>query len=85
MFFFSPAFWAFLLDRAFGDPVYAWHPVRLFGRWISFLEVRMPRSKAAGLFLLVAVLTPAVLLPLALQRLLGPWAWMEIAFLSIAA
>ncbi|MEJ8735012.1 adenosylcobinamide-phosphate synthase CbiB [Mediterraneibacter sp. ICN-202921] len=28
----------FLLDLLFGDPVWLYHPVRLIGRWITFLE-----------------------------------------------
>jgi adenosylcobinamide-phosphate synthase len=29
---------AVLLDAVFGDPVYSFHPVRLMGRTLSFLE-----------------------------------------------
>lgn len=28
----------FFLDRLFGDPVWLYHPVRIIGKWISFLE-----------------------------------------------
>ena len=28
----------FVLDFIFGDPVWLYHPVRLIGKWISFLE-----------------------------------------------
>ena len=27
----------FVLDFIFGDPVWLYHPVRLIGKWISFL------------------------------------------------
>lgn len=28
----------FFLDRLFGDPVWLYHPVRIIGKWIAFLE-----------------------------------------------
>ncbi len=33
----------FLLDLLFGDPVWLYHPVRLIGRWITFLEKQIFR------------------------------------------
>lgn len=31
----------FILDLIWGDPIYSWHPVRLFGKWISFLDSKL--------------------------------------------
>jgi len=46
----SPDAWlliaAVVADLAVGDPVYAWHPVRLIGRLLTWMEVRL---RAAGL------------------------------------
>ena len=36
---------AIVVDLAIGDPVYAWHPVRLIGRLLAWLETRL---RAAG-------------------------------------
>lgn len=33
----------FILDFLFGDPVWLYHPVRLIGRWIAFLEKQARR------------------------------------------
>ena len=33
----------FVLDFIFGDPVWLYHPVRLIGKWISFLEKLLRR------------------------------------------
>lgn len=35
-----------LIDLAIGDPVYAWHPVRIIGRVLSWMEARL---RAVGL------------------------------------
>lgn len=51
---------ALLLDLAFGDPVYAWHPVRLMGRSLAWFEERLRalgfdgRGGGILLFLLLA-------------------------------
>ena len=37
---------AVLMDFAIGDPTYAWHPIRLVGRTLSWMEDRL---RAAGL------------------------------------
>lgn len=36
-----PILLGFSLDLIFGDPIYSWHPVRLIGRWISWLESKL--------------------------------------------
>lgn len=36
-----PILLGFSLDLLFGDPVYSWHPVRLIGKWISWLESKL--------------------------------------------
>lgn len=36
-----PILLGFSLDLIFGDPVYSWHPVRLIGKWISWLESKL--------------------------------------------
>lgn len=43
---------AFILDRIFGDPPYAWHPVRLIGGWIvkseGWLRAHLGNERLAG-------------------------------------
>ena len=42
----------FFLDRLFGDPVWLYHPVRMIGNMISFLEKKIisnRQRKAPGL------------------------------------
>ena len=64
----------YLLDLAFGDPGCIYHPVRIIGNLISFLEKRLrkrfPETQngelAAGRVLVVLVLLAGTLLPLAL-------------------
>ena len=34
----------FFLDRLFGDPVWLYHPVRMIGNMISFLEKRLRKE-----------------------------------------
>ena len=61
----------YLADLILGDPVYAWHPVRLIGNLISFLEQKIRRrcSKgsrvqlAGGLLLVVIVCSISMLIP----------------------
>lgn len=75
---------AFLLDCLLGDPHYAWHPVVLIGKGISFLEKLLrkrftgsPRAEVAGGVLLAAAVivisftVPALLLYGARQ--ISPW------------
>ncbi len=64
-----------ILDFIFGDPNYAWHPIRLIGNLIAYLERKirkhLPRTTKAELFggtllvflvLLVSVALPSILL-----------------------
>lgn len=61
----------FLLDLLFGDPVWLYHPVRLIGAWISFLEKQarkvckeqQGKLLAAGVFLWIAVIAVSVGIP----------------------
>ena len=62
----------FILDRILGDPQWRFHPIRLIGNLISFWEKRLLKDqqeaamKRAGVWLVVAVTVPSVLLPLVL-------------------
>ncbi len=66
----------FVLDLLFGDPHWLPHPVRLIGRWISFLEGRLlgegmhageeRRTVRRGGCLVALVLLPSCALPAAL-------------------
>jgi len=78
-------FLAFLLDSAFGDPVWLYHPIRIIGKWISFMEKVLRRifpggrsgERMAGAVLLVMVVLPAFLIPGGLLYMAGkihPWA-----------
>ena len=64
-----------ILDAVFGDPVYAWHPIRLIGRLITYLEGAVRRRVKgtpgaelvggaffAALVLLVSTAIPSLLL-----------------------
>ena len=51
----------FFLDRLFGDPVWLYHPVRMIGNMISFLEKRLRKENdkknmtaGGGLWIIVA-------------------------------
>ena len=68
----------YLADMILGDPVYPWHPVRLIGNLISFLDSRIRKQcsernqyQLAGGFLLVvlvcgiSMLIPAIILLIA--------------------
>ena len=63
-------------DLTFGDPVYAWHPIRLVGRTLDFLlqetnrEVNTVGSKADDLEISQAVITAKSLLE-KLRELMG--------------
>ena len=64
----------FLMDLLFGDPYLLPHPIRLIGKWISFLEKRLLGSqteethrtpgqeKRRGMLLVLAVLSSALIL-----------------------
>ena len=74
---------AVLLDIAIGDPVYRWHPVRLMGASLTWLEARLRASGADGriggclLFAGLALLWVggASALVLSLERLHWTAAW----------
>ncbi|MFQ5646104.1 MAG: adenosylcobinamide-phosphate synthase CbiB [bacterium] len=56
---------AFILDLLIGDPVYAWHPVRIIGNRIispldNFLRGAGLSGRGGGLLLLLATLTASV-------------------------
>ncbi len=61
----------FCLDLIVGDPVYAWHPVRIIGNMIAALENRVrdsfPKSKKgellAGMILVICVLLLTLAIP----------------------
>lgn len=65
---------AFGLDRAFGDPVYHWHPVRVIGRFIKKSETWIRAHVSGGWFggLLLAIFVPSV-------TFLGIWFLSELA------
>ena len=76
---------AFLLDSVCGDPVWLYHPIRIIGKWISFMEKCLRRcfpagkrgEQAAGVFLLISVVVPSFFLPKGLIYLaekFHPWA-----------
>ena len=75
----------FILDLRFGDPAWLYHPVRLIGMWISFLEKRILRFGRryegkekqkkvlllGGALLWVCVVTVSTAVPLLLLALAG--------------
>ncbi len=55
---------AYLLDLIFGDPYWFPHPVRLIGKYISFIENRiygLKNKKISGLFLAIIVILTTML------------------------
>jgi adenosylcobinamide-phosphate synthase len=69
--FFLWAFIGILLDAAIGDPIFAWHPIRLLGRWLAFLEGRLFAAGLNGTFggILLFLLLAGTVLPLCLGLL----------------
>ena len=75
----------FILDLRFGDPAWLYHPVRLIGMWISFLEKRILRFGSryegkekqkkvlllGGALLCACVVTVSTAVPLLLLALAG--------------
>lgn len=60
---------ALVLDAIIGDPVNWPHPVRWFGRWISFVDKRLNQGKFQrmnGLFLVLSMVVWCFILPLIL-------------------
>lgn len=47
---------AFILDLIFGDPIYGFHPVRLYGRLIAFLENLFRKNFAKKIYKLAGFL-----------------------------
>jgi adenosylcobinamide-phosphate synthase len=71
---------AVLVDLAAGDPVYRWHPVRLIGTALSWIEARLRDAGLDGygggilLFIALAGLTHAALAGLLAGAVaVGPW------------
>ena len=81
----TPSFflWAALglaLDAVLGDPVFAWHPVRLLGRWLATIEAWLFRRGWNGygggillLLLLAGTVLPLVGAVIAAGFWLHPW------------
>jgi adenosylcobinamide-phosphate synthase len=77
----SPVAAAFAADFVLGDPVLAWHPVRLMGKVIHWADRRFPRSRLSGLCLALGLPSAVAALTWSLLRLAGPGAWCLEAFL----
>ena len=86
---------AVILDGLFGDPVYAWHPVRLMGATLSFFERMLRRLRLNGyaggciLFLVLAVFWVGIVCVLAmllhdLQTEIG-WLFQAFVLFSMIA
>jgi adenosylcobinamide-phosphate synthase len=75
---------AVFIDLAIGDPVYPWHPVRLIGRMLTWLEMRL---RAVGLdgygggILLFLALSIAWIGAVVLLVAAGRMAWTGVAWL----
>lgn len=71
-----------LLDALLGDPVFAWHPIRLLGRWLTTLEnflFKLGLNGYAGGILLFLLLAGSVT-PLCIAFLVGAHTLHPIAF-----
>ena len=86
---------AVVLDGLFGDPVYAWHPIRLMGATLSFFERMLRRLRLDGyaggciLFLVLAAFWLGLVCVLAaalhgLQTEIG-WLFQAFALFSMVA
>jgi adenosylcobinamide-phosphate synthase len=78
-----------IADLAVGDPVYAWHPVRLIGRMLAWMENRL-RDRGldgygGGVVLFIGLTTTSLgvvtLLLLATSAITAAFAWLLHAFL----
>ena len=82
----APLLIGFILDTMLGDPIWLPHPVRLFGRLISFGERRLnrrDRKKRNGI-IQVTVLVCLVFAGLFfMERLLSGYEWIHLVFSSI--
>lgn len=71
----------FVLDLLFGDPYFLWHPIRLIGKVIAFIESMLrkifPTTKKgeliAGTFLVILVVGIATGIPVLILGLLYYW------------
>lgn len=93
----SPVFCAYalaglLLDALIGDPVFAWHPIRLLGRLLSFYEERLFALGLNGygggillLLLLAGTVLPLCLVFLTAAHLVHPWAYHAAVVLVVWA
>jgi len=84
---FAPRFvlWSGLglaLDALIGDPIFAWHPIRLLGRWLATLERFLFRIGLNGYIggILLFLLLAGSVLPLCLGLLVGARALHPLAF-----
>lgn len=61
---------AVLIDLAIGDPTYAWHPIRLVGRLLAWIEARLRAAGldgyGGGIALFIALSSAAVIVTAAL-------------------
>jgi adenosylcobinamide-phosphate synthase len=89
------------LDALIGDPVFRWHPIRLLGRWLAWIEGRLFRLGWNGygggivLFLLLAasvlplifglLVAAQALHPLALHAMAGAVLWACLALRDLIA
>lgn len=78
----------FFLDRLFGDPVWLYHPVRMIGNMISFLEKRLrkendKKNMTAGgvLWIIVAILSFGI--PFAGLRVAAEYPSVDLLFLRV--
>lgn len=64
-----------LLDLLFGDPVYAWHPIRLYGRLLKFFEKLLRElgwnGRIGGFLLFLAMLASAEIAVLGVHAILA--------------
>ncbi len=74
-------FAAFIADIFFGDPYWLYHPIRLIGKWISFLERRLRKyfppsdkgERTAGRWLVPLTVLPSFILPFVILEALTWW------------
>jgi adenosylcobinamide-phosphate synthase len=74
------------LDAIIGDPVFRWHPIRLLGRWLSFIENLLFRAGLNGYFggILLFLLLAASVLPLSFGLLVAARALHPLALDAMA-
>jgi adenosylcobinamide-phosphate synthase len=81
-----------LIDALIGDPVFAWHPVRLLGRLLAFFENRLFALGLNGygggillLLLLAGTVLPLCVLLLTAAHAVHPWAYHAMVALIVWA